>query len=1096
VWQTEALWEVNASNTAKTITGLSENTKYVFKVKAKNGSNVETDFSSKDSLYTLAKVPAAPTVNAASTTSLNVAINANGNPANTTYAIQETGGSKYVQSDGSLGDNAVWQTEAVWETNAGNTAKTVTGLNVNTQNTFKVKARNGNDVETAFSGTTSLYTLANVPSPPTVNNPTATTLDVTVNANGNPASTEFAIQDSVNGTFLQASGTMGATAVWQTATIWGTKTVTGLSTGVTYYFRVKARNADSIETAYGLTTAQNTCSNPTTGGSIAASQTICYSTAAAALTSTSLPDNYGGTLEYKWQYATTTDSTAFSDIASTDSVGHYPGILIVTKWFRRLARVNCKADWVGAAISNVVKLTVRPNFTAGTIASTGETICYNGNPTEIGSTTLASGGDENISYQWQSSLNAGFNSPTDINSNTASYTPDAGLTITTWYRRQAKDGSCNGFTSSTGLWKVTVRPNFTSGVIASAGETVYYDGNPVIINSTTDANGGNEIISYKWQKSLISSSSGFIDLPGAIVATYDQDTITVTTWYRRQAKDGLCNTNWNISTGVWKTTVVNAPSVLVRNTLNTGYGSLRTAIANVADAGTISFVDGLNGQTINLTSGTITIDKNLTLNNSNHTSGISISGSGDNITINTGKKLTLASNCKITVIGAIKNNTGISGLQIESGASFIQNNINLAATIKRELSNKWHLFGSPFKKNAGAVLTSITPVGGSVQMKPYTNGSNWLANVTSPNYYLLPTQGYAVKTNITYTVSLSGNLYYSPTSFDYTNTLVYTGTASTQSWNLMANPYTSYIDWRLLGKTNLNNSLYLWDNTLYPTISPVANAVYFRTFNAQTNVGVPAGTLPYIAPLQGFFVKAIYTTPKLSFPPSARVHNTATYYKDASTTDILVRLKTETEAGMDELVICQNPDAKLDYEGFDSEKMFSDLPLEIYSQSLTGEKLVINTINNTQHTIIPLGIKGTAGSKAKITTFGLETAEQIYLEDRFKGKLINLTENTSYEFEFPTDHITGRFFIRFGDINSALLSSDVKIFENDKILNIIAQTGENIEMVEVFTVTGARVFKSEPGNNMLSTKLNLTTGVYLVRIKTNFGIQNVKINWK
>ncbi|MFZ4398724.1 MAG: T9SS type A sorting domain-containing protein, partial [Bacteroidales bacterium] len=499
---------------------------------------------------------------------------------------------------------------------------------------------------------------------------------------------------------------------------------------------------------------------------------------------------------------------------------------------------------------------------------------------------------------------------------------------------------------------------------------------------------------------------------------------------------------------------------------------------------------------INLTSGTLTIDKNLTLNNSNHPSGISISGSGDNITINTGKKLTIAGNGKITVIGAIKNNAGISGLQIESGASFIQNNINLAATVKRELSNKWHLFGSPFKKNLGNILANITPIGGSIQLKLYTNGTDWITNVTSPNYYLLPTQGYAVKPNITFTASLSGNLYYSPTSFDYTNTLVYNGTSSIQSWNLMANPYTSYLDWKLLGKTNLNNSLYLWDNTLYPTISPVANATYFRTFNAQTGVGVPSGTLPFIAPFQGFFVKAISTNPKLSFPPSARVHNTATYYKEASITEILLRLKTETDEGIDELVICKNPDAKLDFEGFDAEKMFNGNPLEMYTQSTTGERLVINTINTTTQTVIPLGINGNAGKKAKITAFALETSENVYLEDRFKGKLISLSENTTYEFEFPTDHIMGRFFIRFGDINTALQLSDVKVFENDNMLNIIAQTGENIEMVEVFTITGASVYKTDAGSNMLTAKLDLTTGVYLVRVKTNIGIQNVKVNWR
>ncbi|MFZ4402354.1 MAG: T9SS type A sorting domain-containing protein, partial [Bacteroidales bacterium] len=205
---------------------------------------------------------------------------------------------------------------------------------------------------------------------------------------------------------------------------------------------------------------------------------------------------------------------------------------------------------------------------------------------------------------------------------------------------------------------------------------------------------------------------------------------------------------------------------------------------------------------------------------------------------------------------------------------------------------------------------------------------------------------------------------------------------------------------------------------------------------------------------------------------------------------------TETEEGSDELVICKNNNSKLDFEQFDSEKLFNDSPVEIYSQSTSGENLVINTINATANNIIPLGIRGNAGKKVKITAFALETAEQVYLEDRFKGKLISLTENTAYEFELPTESLIGRFFIRFNNTNAALTTSDVKVFENDNELNIITQTGENIEQVEVFTVTGSRIFKTDVASNMLTTKLDLTTGVYLVRVRTNLGSQNVKVNWR
>ena len=905
----------------------------------------------------------------------------------------------YDNTDKIISDAGVTNVNEAGNFSAGVFTSSLSSLSVNNRYNARAYATTVNG--TGYGERVSFLTLANIPLAPTVDGATANSLDVAINVNSNPIATAFAIYETNTSKFVQADGSLAVNAVWQTATQWhidvsNTRiTVNGLTIGATYTFKVKARNADNVETVYGGTTSGITCSNPSSGGTISGMQTICFNTSASEITNITLPSGQTGTLEYQWQ--SSTDGINFSNLSTGtySSITYNPGSLTLTTWYKRLARVSCMNDWTGAAESNVMQIVVRPNFTSGSIATTGETL--------------------------------------------------------------------------------------------------YYDGNPVIISSTTDASGGNGVISYQWQRSTTSPTIGFVDISGATNSTYNQDTITLTTWYRRMAKDGLCNTTFTLSNGVWKDSVVNAPSVIVRNNMNIGYGSLRNAIANVNAGGTVTFDLGVNGQTITLTTGTLNINKNITLNNSNLTNGITISGSGNNITINAGKVLTLSSGSKLTVIGAINNTAkGPSGLVIASGASFIHNTVDLQATVQRNLTNVWHLFGSPFKKNTGAMLANIT---GTTQMMPYTNGTGWGTNTTSPITFFVPTVGYAIKPSATVTASFTGNLYYSAIPADYTTSLIYNGTSATQSWNLVANPYTASIDWNLLGKTNLSSTLYYWDNAYKPNVTPIATASYMRTYNSCNGVGVPAGTNSYIAPLQGFFVKAVYTSPKLSFTPSARVHKPITYYKDASNTEILVRLKTETEEGSDELVICKNDKSKLDFEQFDSEKLFNDSPVEIYSQSASGEKLVINTIN-TDNTIIPLGIKGNTGKKVKITAFALETAEQVYLEDRFKGKLISLTENTAYEFELPTENLIGRFFIRFGNTNAVLTTSDVKVFENDNELNIIAQTGENLQTVEVYSLTGACVFKTEGNSNVFTTKLQLAPAIYMVRVKTSIATQNVKVSWK
>jgi C1A family cysteine protease len=547
-------------------------------------------------------------------------------------------------------------------------------------------------------------------------------------------------------------------------------------------------------------------------------------------------------------------------------------------------------------------------------------------------------------------------------------------------------------------------------------------------------------------------------------------------------------------------TTIASSELTVTNNFNSGYGSLRDAITYISNNGKILFSNSMDGKTITLISGTLSVNKNITLNNSNHNSGIIINGSGDNITIQSGNKLIIDSKSKITVKGTIKNNAGINGLLIASAASFIHNTTNLQATAQLYLTKGWHLFGSPFVKNSNSSLSNISPLGGNIQMKSYRDGNGWNSTVSSAYFQFTPNVGYAVNPSITSTASLSGILFLNPNNYSYLNSYPYFLTysfsafSSSNGWNLLANPFTSYLNWNLLDKYNVSNTLYLWDNTLYPYISPTTNNSNFRTYNGSSNVGVPSGTSPYIAPFQGFFVKSSFYSPKLIFNLSARTHNISTFYKDYST-EILVRLKVESDECIDELVICRNQSAKNEFEDYDSEKILNESCLEFYSFSSTGEKLTINTINDFNISI-PLGLNENIKKNIKISAFDLEAYEKVYLEDRYKSMLISLSENTEYEFESNLFGNQGRFFIKFGNAAMNLTNSDIKVFVNDNFLNIIAQTGENIEFVEIYSLTGNCIYKTICNCNLLKTKLQLAPSIYLVKIKTTLGIKNEKVNWK
>lgn len=138
---------------------------------------------------------------------------------------------------------------------------TASGLSPNTTYHYQAAGDNG----TIYTGTDQTFTtLANVPGVPVVNNATSSTLSVTLDAttqSSNPAATQYAIQATGSNLYVQANGTLGATAVWQTAATWGTVVVSGLTDNTQYDFHVKARNSANVETAFGSTASGTTLTN-------------------------------------------------------------------------------------------------------------------------------------------------------------------------------------------------------------------------------------------------------------------------------------------------------------------------------------------------------------------------------------------------------------------------------------------------------------------------------------------------------------------------------------------------------------------------------------------------------------------------------------------------------------------------------------------------------------------------------------------------------------------------------------------------------------------------------------------------------------------
>jgi hypothetical protein len=212
-----------------------------------------------------------------------------------------------------------------------------TSLSVNTRYYFRAYAINS--VNTTLGSELNFWTLANAPAAPTVNTPTGSSLNVTIGASdGNPSTTTYAIQETTSGNYVQANGTLGASAVWQTATTWSAITVIGLSSATTYTFQVKARNGANTETAFGSTTSGTTSSIGLNAVILSSALTSTYGTASTGVSftasGTNLTSNITATAQSGYQVSTDNSSfgasvsvasgtTVYVRFASSLSTGNY-----------------------------------------------------------------------------------------------------------------------------------------------------------------------------------------------------------------------------------------------------------------------------------------------------------------------------------------------------------------------------------------------------------------------------------------------------------------------------------------------------------------------------------------------------------------------------------------------------------------------------------------------------------------------------------------------------------------------------------------------------------------------------------------------------
>lgn len=513
---------------SKSVTGLTANTTYYYRVRAKNPFGT----SGNSSTITTVTLLPAPLANAATSVgATSFAANLTPVSGATLYVIDVSTSPTFSSFVGTY-NNASFSPGGIVST----------GVTAGTTYYYRFRAGNGSGT----SANSNVISISTIPAAPTTAAATnITNTSFTANWNSVTGATEYRLDVSTNSSFsTYVSGYQNLLVSGSTS-----QNITGLNIGTNYYIRVRAKNA-SGSSPNSSTLTVSTFSYPAP-----------QSTAATTVTSTSFKANGTTVPGASYYVIDVSTNSAFTSFVGTYNNSSFSlggtvstGITGGTTYYYRF-RVNNGAS----AYSNVTSVTTVPPIPTATAASDKSSISFTAN---WNTTTGASEYRLDVSTSNTfSSYVPGYQDRQVIGVNSLVVT---GLTANTnyYYRVRARNssgtsGNSGTITSTTLLVGIPVATAAT--LLQSSGFTANWNPVPDATSYRLDVSTSSSFSSYV---------SGYQDLNvTAISKTITGLTPNTTYYYRVRAKNALA-TSVNSNVITVSNILITSPSIGQYVTLN------------------------------------------------------------------------------------------------------------------------------------------------------------------------------------------------------------------------------------------------------------------------------------------------------------------------------------------------------------------------------------------------------------------------------------------------------------------------------------------------------------------------------------------------
>lgn len=454
----------------------------------------------------------------------------------------------------------------------------------------------------------------------------------------------------------------------------------------------------------------------------------------------------------------------------------------------------------------------------------------------------------------------------------------------------------------------------------------------------------------------------------------------------------------------------------------------------------------------------------------------------------------------LTVTGVVNNSEEIV---VDSGASLIAKTSASGPVIYNRYlgTSNWYLVSSPVSgetiEDLIANHTFDTGTSSNIGLAPYlNNGTAWNYQTASSTGPLTSGVGYSVKLAAAGDLSFTGSMPVADVGVPITT--------STNAYNLIGNPYPSYIP--------ANTNADLTNNILTTNSSSLTEETLWfwnQASNSYDRVNHTTAAT-FIAPAQGFFVSSNGNN-TFNITEAMQSHQAPdNFQRDAASTRPEIQLlMTDGSTTIDADIFYIDGTTTGFDNGYDS-SIFGGVAnsFAVYTHAVSngqGRDLGIQSLPNSnyENMVIPVGVNANAGTNITFTASvqNLPDGLKLFLEDTQSNTFNRLDiDGSDYSITLDNDmNGIGRFYLRttsqtlsIGDVNLDNIS--IYTTADNRILNIEG-LNDGKASLQLFDLTGKRILESSFQSNRMNTISlpGLPAGVYIMRLQSENNRLNKRI---